>query len=1281
MTSILEPGYRYWIKALEVQEVTKGIPLDTQTGLADRYDNIDFHIPDRECKSIIEITNNSKKNTFVILLSVINIILKKYSINSYVRLGVPPIKDENNRNDENKILLLQTKINEKDTVREVVNTTRENYHLCCKYQDFPIEKVEKEKITDLQYNTVVQMEGLHDIVTDNKASLIFTFSLEDEQVVGKVTYKCIHHNPKKIERLIQAVNNTVAEVVDKRSSAVCDLEVISKNEMCELMESVNANKFDINRSSVNQEIEKVCRRLQERIAVADNEREVTYGDLWDKSGKVTAYLSKSAVGEGDVVGVLTTRTADFIIALLGVMRLGAIFLPIDNSIPQSRMEYYLKNSNAKLTIVNDSREFMDIPAVNMDEIMNRQETDSDLNIACNVNEIAYILYTSGSTGRPKGVKIRHLSIMNLIQSLYEKIYRNYTEDTRIGLLTSFSFDPSIMQIFVSLLCGYTLAIIPEKVIKDGGMLMKYITSKRINTMAGTPAHLRLLINGNKYKEKDLYLKSIIVGGETLGVKLLKEFTEMFSENTPQIINLYGPTETCVASTCYIADMEKLKNAINAPIGTPFFNTQIYILDNDFGIMPYGAVGEIYIGGFGVAAGYINSEEETGKRFIESPFSRNEMLYRTGDLGKWLQDGNLEYVGRIDNQVKVRGYRIELEEIETILKEQEGIKDAAVAVNEKGENSQLIAFVVLESEKESVKGIKKQLEGILPYYMIPNYILPVEKIPMNVNDKVDKDKLLSIKISGESVKPPQNETEQELFLIWQELLAKDDFGITDNFFALGGNSLKLMKMATMIYDRFNCDIPLNILLEHADIEWIGEYVGGNKREALNEIHQSAKKEFYELSATQKRMYIAHKMDQTSIAYNTPMLLRLDGTVIKEKLIEAVEGTIQRHEILRTVFAVQDNNIIQKIKDTIDFKLESSWISEGEVSKECQKCIKPFDLEHGPLLRIHLLMVNVHKSYLLIDMHHIITDLISISIFIEEVIKGYNGEPLPEVKMQYRDFSEWQNEKIKTEAFNDMEEFWLKEFSSAIPSLELPADFNKPAISNGIGRSLSLLIDTDTTHSLRLLAKENNATLYMVLLSSYLILLSKYTGKEEVLIGIPVAARTQKDMNYIMGALLNTVLFKINVSSEICYLEFLKMVKSQLINVLDNQDYPLDLLVEQLSKVHAVNRGNVYEAAFNFYNEDFGFDKISMDNLEITSVDLEYTVSHANIDMTCMEWKENIKLVVCYLVEVYEKETVEYFMQHFAEILHSIVLSPNSCIKDLNMLTKEEKEDFAYGFGEE
>lgn len=1279
MSSVLDPAYQYWKNTVSQEDSITCIPLEKPVNSEKEYDELHFQLHSSERDTLFKIAGNSPKNMFAMLLSMLSVCLKRYSLKEYIKVGIPKLKKEENLED--KVLAFQMKVDGNDTVREIVNSVREKYVSRCRYEEFNFDEEElaERVVASSSDILLVQMEGLHNLIATNKADCMLTFLIENGEIAGKVSFVKCKNNNEKIEQFIEILQNCAREVLVNRTASIKELKVVPEPIAYDLIEQKNANQADIQKKSVTYVIEKICNKFENRVAVEDKEKNITYRELWSESGKIAAYLQRQGIEYGDTVGILVTRTVDFVEAILGILRLGASFIPIDTSVPQGRIEYYLTNGNAKAVIVNQSCPIHKLLVISMQEIRAVKEEMKPADINNTEETIAYILYTSGSTGRPKGVKVKHSSILNLIYSLYQKFYCEYPEDTRIGLLTSFSFDPTIMQVFVSLLRGYTLNIIPEEVIGDGTLLISYLKEKRLSSMAGTPSHLRLLIDGNKHKEKGLPIKSIIVGGEQLGVKLLKEFNDTFSAATPQVINLYGPTETCVASTCYIVDMNELANRSSAPIGTPFSNTQIYIMDRNYNIMPKGTVGEVYIGGMGVAAGYVNNEEETNKRFIMNPFKQDEFMYRTGDLGKWLDDGNLQYVGRVDNQVKVRGYRIELEEIETILKEQEEVEDAAVLIDKSEENTQLIAFVVKRDKEQSEEVIKQKLVDVLPYYMIPNAIIPIETIPININGKVDKEKLLKNKVVHNQIEVPSNETEEALLAIWRELLKRDDFGVSDNFFSLGGHSLKLMKMTTMIYEKFQCDIPISKLLEHADIKWISQYILRNQENQLDHICASEKKTYYEMSATQKRMYISYKMDQTGTAYNTPMLLSIKGEIEEENFKEAVKKVVKRHEILRTVFVENENTMMQKVLDDMDVNIISQVVAD-DMENNIQNYIKPFDLEKGPLFRINLFRVNQEKSYLFIDMHHIITDLVSIKLFMEEVAKFYNGENLPEVKLQYRDFSEWQNEKIRTSRFEKLEQFWLNEFQDGFPVLDLPTDYKKPSLSSNQGKSLSILVNDQTTMQLRQLAEEQGVTMHMVVLSAYLLLLSKHAGREEVLIGIPVASRTQEEMNHILGAILNTVLFKIKVDSNSRYLEFLAKVKTQLMNVLENQEYPLDLLVDKLAKYHDINRGMIYEAAFNFYSEDANIEETLMKDIELTPVDLEYTVSHANIDMTCMELNDTLKLVINYSTEVYERETIEYFLKHFEEILSSIAQSSGALLKDLNMLTQEEKEDFFYGFGE-
>ena len=623
--------------------------------------------------------------------------------------------------------------------------------------------------------------------------------------------------------------------------------------------------------------------------------------------------------------------------------------------------------------------------------------------------------------------------------------------------------------------------------------------KPVTIMQCTPSRLKMLMEDAYSKQFLQSIKTMLIGGEAFPVHLLEEWGQ---QTSARFINMYGPTETTIWSTTH----EMIVGEERSRIGRPIANTQIYILNKERQLLPLGVTGEIYIGGAGVARGYLNRPELTDERFIPSPFPASERLYRTGDLGRWLPDGTLEHLGRSDDQVKIRGYRIELGEIEAQLRQMEGVKEAIVVAreNEHG-HSELHAYMVAEAEL-TITQLRSSLTEALPAYMIPSQFMQLKKLPLTPNGKIDRKALPAPdgKLStGMAYVAPRNETEQVLAEIWQELLGVAQVGVHDNFFDLGGHSLKAMMLISRIHRQFEVEVGLRDVFRHPVLKELAAVIAVQGKSEYATISQVEERPYYPVSSAQKRMYVLSEMEGAGTSYNTPFVLRLEGKLDRERLKAAMNQLIARHEALRTSFELSGEDVVQIIHPSVAFTLGEKRCTEAEAKARVEAFIRPFDLTQAPLLRVEVLQLAEENHLLLLDMHHIISDGVSMGVFVEEFARLYTGEALPEMRIQYKDYAVWEQERQDSEAMKAHEAYWLERFGGELPVMQLPLDNPRSALQQSEGDRMAFTLDRELTTGLRRLAEETETTLYMVLLTAYKTLLFRYTGQEDLIVGTPVA----------------------------------------------------------------------------------------------------------------------------------------------------------------------------------
>ncbi|MDW7618090.1 amino acid adenylation domain-containing protein, partial [Peribacillus simplex] len=763
------------------------------------------------------------------------------------------------------------------------------------------------------------------------------------------------------------------------------------------------------------------------------------------------------------------------------------------------------------------------------------------------HHLAYVIYTSGSTGTPKGVMVEHRQVNNFIHGMMKETKLGNYES--ILCLTTISFDIFGLETFAPLTQGLKIVVANEEESRSGEKLAAVIEKNGVEVMQSTPTRFKMLLENHRFQHAVKGVKTLLVGGEELPENLWEELKEYpFT-----VYNMYGPTETTIWSTAKCLGKED-----SITIGKPIQNTKLYVLDQHAQLVPPGVLGELFISGDGVARGYFNREELTQEKFVQNPFEPGERMYKTGDLVRWLPDGDIEYAGRIDNQVKIRGFRIELGEIENRLVSHDQIKEAVVAAKTDERNQKYLCAYVVCHETLDKLGIKTYLKECLPDYMIPSYFMELESIPLTNNGKVNRNALPEPDANGlilNAYEAPHTEIQDKLVTIWKDVLGVETIGIHDNFFDLGGHSLKATVVMSEIHKVLQMEVPLKELFANPTISELSRHIEMSEVNLFETIKRCEEKEYYETSSAQKRMYTVQQLEKGSTAYNMPGIFELGGKVDQGRIENAFKQLVQRHEALRTYYETVDGDIVQRIQPNEAFTLTFSQVDGTDVTAIAKAFIRPFELDKAPLFRAELAQSHGGR-YLLIDMHHIISDGVSMSILIREFTKLYQGELLEPLRIQYKDFAQWQNEFLQSGGLKKQEAYWQNQFQGDVPVLHLPYDYERPAVQSFEGDSVKFTLDEDMTEGLRKMAREEEATLHMVLLAAFNVLLSKYSGQEDIVVGVPIAGRPHADLQNIMGMFVNTLAMRNQPGKEKTFKAFLAEVKENSLQAYDNQSYQLE-----------------------------------------------------------------------------------------------------------------------------
>lgn len=1028
------------------------------------------------------------------------------------------------------------------------------------------------------------------------------------------------------------------------------------------------------------------------IAVVFEDQHMTYQQLNDAANRLANHLrNKYQVRSNDVVALMVRRSHRLIIALMGILKSGAAFLPIDPDWPKKRIEYVLNNSGARVLLV-DSEFLLDLTEEYQGEIFaldfqleELEENKDYLPTQSNADDLAYILYTSGSTGVPKGVAITMGSLSNYIQWANAYYFENQV-GYAFGFFTSLAFDLTITSLFSPLLRGDKVYVYGEKPpIEILGEI--FGSTANVDVVKLTPSHINLLEGLNIESSS---VRSAIVGGEVLNQKQVNILRKLNPEI--EIYNEYGPTEATVG--CSVA---KLAGNKEINIGRPIHNMLIYVMDNNLSVQPCGVAGELCIAGVGLAQGYWQNAELTNDKFVEVQLNDGmfERVYRSGDLGRWLPDGTLEYIGRKDVQVKIRGFRIEPGEIEQILVSHPDINQAAVIISDDDQEIRLTACLT-SSVPLSPHALQAYLRERLPDYMVPSHYIQMESFPLNVNGKIDRKALMLLPLIA--MKPeigfagPNDASQQQLALIWTELLKWEKVGIHDNFFDLGGHSLKAILLVSAIHKKMNVKLDLKDIFDYPTIEALALRVEAKQHTAYQIIEKARDQKHYPLSHGQKRLWIVDQQTSGNVAYNIPSAYNFSGYLDKDAFNAAFETLVNRHEILRTTFEIVDGEPMQKINPAGNKILTYIDMSQHHLSSDHvenavrQLANKKFDLKAGPLLSVTLLQTGVNEYACVVNMHHIISDGWSLGLLMKEVTTIYNAlrrrEPfnLPDLVIQYKDYATWQTKQLSQQTSNAARRYWHTQFCEEQSPSFFTTDFARPENKTFHGRTISFDINEALTGELKSLCQKQEATLFMILLAALNLLLYRSSGRNYITVGTSVAGRDHPDLEGQLGYYLNALALRTKIENTNTIEDLIAKTKETAINAFTHQMYPFDQLVDELNISSDRSQNPLFEVLIVLQNLDSDQAE-GLDGIETEVRNVKFESSKFDISFHFDEVDNRIQGSLTYNSTLFKLATAEGIKVKFVNSLRTLVGDFNQQIQDVSLNSSEdesiESDSFAQG----
>ncbi|MCP5104184.1 MAG: amino acid adenylation domain-containing protein, partial [bacterium] len=1005
------------------------------------------------------------------------------------------------------------------------------------------------------------------------------------------------------------------------------------------------------------------------IAVKAGEDVRTYSEL-NRYANGIASLISAAAGTGETVGLLFEHGVHMIAAILGALKAGKVYVPLSIDYPENRLSYMLTNSQSSLIITNAphlpaARKLsgeINIPVLDISAAESAgpeknplRDPDDDRN--------AYILYTSGSTGRPKGVVQTHRNAEYYVRN-WIRVF-SITPEDRMTLFSSFCHDGSVQDMFSALHTGAALFPFNMKNRESTVQLSDFLRDETITIWHSVPSLYSFFVNSFSGVERFPALRSILLGGEAVREHDVKMFQQYF----PGAIfaNVYGQTESSVSSICLIRAQDTFRKVM---LGDPLDETEIYVVDDEGEPVDPLETGEILVSCPHISPGYWKNPEASRQVFRHD---EDGSIYWTGDLGRLLPNGGIEFMGRRDHQVKIRGFRVELGEIETQLLTHEDVKEAVVtARKDQTGDTYLCAYIVRGNESAGEADIslwRQFLAADLPDYMIPTYFTVLDQMPLTQSGKIDRKALPepeAPETTGDYT-PPRDETEHRLAEIWSVVLGIEtgSIGIDMDFFQLGGHSLKATIMASKLHKAFNVRVPLAAVFRTPTIRGLAPLIEGASEERHVALEKAPEKEYYQLSPAQRRLYVLQQLDDGGTSYNLPAVMVLEGNLDVEKFEETFKEMISRHESLRTSFHMIDGEPFQKIHKAVDFKIK--YKEKNDSSRP-----HPFDLSHAPLIRVELTPVREQKYILMLDMHHIISDGTSMELFVREFMALYAASELSPLRFQYKDYSEWRNSPLWQEVVKQQETYWLKTFEGEIPVLNLPYDFARPAVQSSEGRTLEFEIPDIET--LKALARSNNVTLYMFLLSLLNLWLSKLSRQEDIVIGTPIAGRRHADLQGVMGVFINTLALRNRPEGGKTFTQFLQEVRANTLEAFENQDYQFEELVEKVSVRRDTSRNPLFDIMFILQNFDIQpgeIPEVEIEGLKLKPYPFERNTSRFDLTLTTYEKTDRLLVKLEYCTRLFKEETIRRFFGYFKTIVTALTGNPEMKLSEVDIISGDER----------
>nr|WP_282706566.1 non-ribosomal peptide synthetase [Pseudomonas syringae] len=1307
----------YWKQQLGEQQPILELPTDRPRPALRSYQGARLNVElDAALLDGLKVLARQQGITlFMLLLASLQTLLHRYSGQADIRVGVPVA---NRTRSETLGLIgffvntqvLKAEFTTQTSVAELLQQVKHTAVQAQAHQDLPFEQLVEalQPQRDLSRSPLFQVAYNHQSEGHNQtrelAGLRLEYQVSDKHtaqfdltldtcerpdgLTAALTYATDLFDVSTIERMAGHWRNLLSGMCRDVNQRIADLPLLSVDERQDTLRDWNRD-LAVYPSDycAHQRIETQAERTPLAIALSFGAEQMSYQQLNRRANQIAHKLREQGVGPDMRVGLAAERSLEMIVGMLAILKAGGAYVPLDPDYPQDRLSFLMQDSGIELLLTQAHLlGQLPIPAhvqtLDLADALNDYSTDNPISQTAPDN-LAYVIYTSGSTGKPKGTLLAHHNLMRLFAATDD--WFTFSEKDVWTLFHSFAFDFSVWEIFGALLHGGRLVIVPHEVSRSPEDFHALLVEQQVTVLNQTPSAFKQLMRVACDSSLPLSLQKVIFGGEALDVASLKPWFERFGDQAPQLINMYGITETTVHVSYRPITLADTQNPAS-PIGEAIPDLSWYVLDADFNPVALGCSGELHIGHAGLARGYHHRAALTAERFVPDPFSNDGgRLYRTGDLARYRAAGTIEYAGRIDHQVKIRGFRIELGEIEARLHALPAVREVSVLALE----GQLAAYLVpTEPDQDQPtlrETLKSQLRAHLPDYMVPTHFIVLDSMPLTANGKLDRKALPAPDASQlqATYSAPQGELEQQLAAIWADVLKLERVGRSDNFFELGGHSLLATQVISRIRQQLDVELSLRDLFEARDLAAFALAAGAGQGNDAPRFIKADRTQPLGLSYAQQRQWFLWQLDPQNTAYIIPAALRLRGSLDIAALEHSFSALIARHETLRTTFRQQGEQALQIIHPPRALILSVESLPSGQTLEACvqQEMQRPFDLEQGPLLRVRLLNLNTDEHVLILTQHHIVSDGWSMPIMVDELVRLYEGYSqgrevsLTALDLQYADYALWQRTWMEAGEQARQLDYWKQQLGDQQPILELPADYPRPVVQSHAGARLAVELEPALIDGLKQVARQQGVTLFMLLLASFQSLLHRHSGQSDIRVGVPIANRNRAETEGLIGFFVNTQVLRAEFDVHTTFNELLQQVKHNALQAQAHQELPFEQLVEALQPQRSLSHSPLFQVMFS-HQSQASADVRALPGLQVEALLPDSYPAQFDLTLNTAEHDGGLSAGLTYATALFDPRTIERMAGHWLALLQAICANAAQRIAEVPMLDVAERQQILH-----